>query len=189
MPSSSMSRRSRAIRQAEVGAARTMIERTAGSLRPLARAARRRQRLWLGRDARLAGPRARDRAAHPGVRQVRAHATAPSSRADFTYDHERDAYICPAGKELRQRQKIYRTPRPLVDDERHDALPRQQARLRRLRAEAALLPEHAGPQDPALDPRRRPRHGARHRRPPTPMSPRGASGRRSRCCSPTSSAS
>ena len=62
----------RAIRQAEVGAARTMIERTRGALRPLAGAARRRQRLWLGRDARLAGPRARDRAAHPGLRQVRA---------------------------------------------------------------------------------------------------------------------
>jgi hypothetical protein len=37
------------------------------------------------------------------------------SRDDFVYDHKRDCYICPAGKELRQRQKIYRLPRPLVD--------------------------------------------------------------------------
>jgi hypothetical protein len=37
------------------------------------------------------------------------------SRDDFAYDHKRDCYICPAGKELRQRQKIYRMPRPLVD--------------------------------------------------------------------------
>ena len=44
-----------------------------GPLRPQARAARRRQRLWLGRDARLAGQGARDRAAYPGVRQVRPH--------------------------------------------------------------------------------------------------------------------
>jgi hypothetical protein len=38
------------------------------------------------------------------------------SRDDFAYDHKRDCYICPAGKELRQRQKIYRVPRPLVDE-------------------------------------------------------------------------
>jgi transposase len=37
------------------------------------------------------------------------------SRDDFAYDHERDCYICPAGKELRQRQKSYRVPPPLVD--------------------------------------------------------------------------
>src|ERR1700756_227824 len=37
------------------------------------------------------------------------------SRDDFTYDHKRDCYICPAGKQLRQRQKVYRMPRPLVD--------------------------------------------------------------------------
>jgi len=37
-------------------------------------------------------------------------------RAEFTYDHKADAYICPAGKELRQRQKIYRRPPPLVDE-------------------------------------------------------------------------
>jgi hypothetical protein len=38
------------------------------------------------------------------------------SRDDFAYDRKRDCYICPAGKELRQRQKIYRMPRPLVDE-------------------------------------------------------------------------
>jgi hypothetical protein len=37
------------------------------------------------------------------------------SRDDFTYDRKRDCYICPAGKELWQRQKIYRVPPPLVD--------------------------------------------------------------------------
>ena len=38
------------------------------------------------------------------------------SRAEFTYDHKADAYVCPAGKELRQRQKAYRMPLPLVDE-------------------------------------------------------------------------
>jgi transposase len=37
------------------------------------------------------------------------------SRDDFAYDYKRDCYICPAGKELRHRQKTYRVPRPLVD--------------------------------------------------------------------------
>ena len=32
------------------------------------------------------------------------------SRDDFAYDHKRDCYICPAGKELRHRQKTYRVP-------------------------------------------------------------------------------
>ena len=44
------------------------------------------------------------------------------SRDDFTYDHKRGCYICPAGKKLRQRQKIYRVPRPFHRRERHDAL-------------------------------------------------------------------
>ena len=37
------------------------------------------------------------------------------SRDDFTYDHKRNCYVCPAGKELRQRQKIYRNPTALID--------------------------------------------------------------------------
>ena len=38
------------------------------------------------------------------------------SRSDFAYDHTHDRYTCPAGKTLRQRQKVYRTERPLVDE-------------------------------------------------------------------------
>ena len=39
------------------------------------------------------------------------------SRDDFAYDHKRNCYVCPAGKQLRQRQKIYRVPRPFVDED------------------------------------------------------------------------
>lgn len=39
------------------------------------------------------------------------------SRSEFTYDHQVDAYICPAGKPLQRRQRAHRTPRPLVDDD------------------------------------------------------------------------
>jgi hypothetical protein len=38
------------------------------------------------------------------------------SRDEFAYDHKRECYICPPGKKLRQRQKIYRVPRPFVDE-------------------------------------------------------------------------
>ena len=38
------------------------------------------------------------------------------SRDDFAYGRKRDCDICPAGKELKQRQKIYRVPRPFVDE-------------------------------------------------------------------------
>jgi hypothetical protein len=72
-------------------------------------------------------------------------------RADFTYDHKADAYTCPAGKELRQRQKTYRMPLPLVDENGMMRY-RQQAGLRCLFAEAAVLSERTRPQDPALHP-------------------------------------
>ena len=39
------------------------------------------------------------------------------SRADFAYDPEGDAYICPAGKQLRQRRRRFTTPRSEVTDE------------------------------------------------------------------------
>src|SRR5215467_216753 len=39
------------------------------------------------------------------------------SREDFVYDCTRNCYICPAGKELRQRQRTYRVARSLVDED------------------------------------------------------------------------
>lgn len=106
---------SRAIRQAEVGAARTMIKRTQD-----------RFGLW---PERLAADSAygsaenlawlvHDRGIEPHIpvfdKSERKDGT--FERADFTYDHKRDLYTCPGGKELRQRQKTYRVPRPLVDE-------------------------------------------------------------------------
>jgi hypothetical protein len=106
---------SRAIRQAEVGAARIMIERAQdrfglyperlaadsayGSAEMLA---------WLVHE--------RGIEPHIPVFDNSQRQDGTFERADFTYDHKADAYICPAGKELRQRQKPYRMPRPLVDE-------------------------------------------------------------------------
>ena len=90
---------SRAIRQAEVGAARTMIERTQdrfglcperlaadsayGSAEMLA---------WLVHE--------RGIEPHIPVFDKSERADGTFARADFTYDQQSDLYICPAGKEL-----------------------------------------------------------------------------------------
>jgi hypothetical protein len=104
-----------AVRQAEVTAQQRMIDRT-----------QERFGLW---PARLAADAAygsaenlawlvHERGIEPHVpvfdKSQRTDGT--FSRDDFAYDHKRDCYICPAGKELRQRQKIYRMPRPFVDE-------------------------------------------------------------------------
>ena len=67
-----------AIRQAEVTAAQTMIERTADrfGIEPERLAGR--HRLRLGRDARMAGRGARHRTPHPRLRQIASAPTAPS---------------------------------------------------------------------------------------------------------------
>jgi len=107
---------SRAIRQAEVGAARTMIARTQD-----------RFGLW---PARLAADGAYGSAEnlawlvhergiepHIPVFDKSERRDGAFSRSDFAYDHARDLYTCPGGKELRPRQKVYRAAPPLVDAE------------------------------------------------------------------------
>src|SRR5262249_27918461 len=66
------------------------------------------------------------------------------SRENFTYDHKRDCYICPAGKVLRQRQKVYRMPRPLVD--RHGMM---RYRASKLDCRACSLKPQCCPNAPA----------------------------------------
>ncbi|WP_020186155.1 IS1182 family transposase [Methylopila sp. 73B] len=107
---------SRAIRQAEVGAARTMVER-----------AQDRFGLWPERlaadsaygSAEMLAWLVHDRGIEPHIpvfdKSARTDGT--FSRSDFPYDHDRDLYTCPAGNELRPRQRVYRTSAPLVDDD------------------------------------------------------------------------
>jgi transposase len=100
----------RAIRQAEVGAARTMLERTETrfGIKPVALTAdsaygSAESLAWLVKQK-------RDQAAHSCLRQVQ-----PNRRhllpADFAFDAERDRYTCPAGKELVQFRRTYAIPR------------------------------------------------------------------------------
>ncbi|WP_421446351.1 IS1182 family transposase [Agrobacterium tumefaciens] len=107
---------SRAIRQAEVGAARTMIERTQESfgLYP--------ERLAADSaygSAKMLGWLVHERGIEPHIpvfdKSERRDGT--FERADFTYDHKRDLYTCPGGKELRSRQITYKNERPLIDED------------------------------------------------------------------------
>jgi hypothetical protein len=75
------------------------------------------------------------------------------AREDFTYDHEGDIYLCPGGKMLTCKGT-------LVND---GAMLLYQIRLRSVCAQAALLSEGTGAQSPPLDIRGRTRHGPRHR--------------------------
>jgi transposase len=106
----------RAIRQAEVGAARTMLERTEdrfglkpdyltadsayGSAESLA---------WLVKQKKITP--------HIPVFDKSTRTDGTFSRADFTFDPQRDRYTCPAGKELVQFRRTYATPRTGVTAE------------------------------------------------------------------------
>src|SRR5215216_4117510 len=102
------------VRQAEVTAARRMIERTQArfGLWPERLAAD----AGYGDAANLAWLVEEKGIKHIPVFDKSARRDGTFERADFVYDHADDSYICPGGKRLRQRRKVYREPRPFVDE-------------------------------------------------------------------------
>ena len=130
----------RAIRQAEVGAARTMIERTADrfGLKPERLAADSAYGSapsldWLVETKGIAP--------HIPVFDKSKRDDGTFSRSDFQFDTAGNLYTCPAGKPL----TYARNDR----QRRTGPLPRQQARLHAVPVEGSMLSEAAGPQDPA----------------------------------------
>jgi hypothetical protein len=105
-----------AVRQAEVGAAKTMIDRTADQFEvtPSRLAAD----AGYG-SAGMLGWLVDERGIEPHVRVFdKSERTDGSlSRSDFAYDPEGDLYVCPAGKELRKRRRLFTSPRPDVAKE------------------------------------------------------------------------
>jgi hypothetical protein len=103
----------RAIRTAEVGAARTMIDRTGErfGLKP---------RRLAGDSAYGSAPmlawlvKERQIAPHIPVYDRSGRKDGTFSREDFAYDDQADTYICPAGKPLRPRRKVCKVPPPLI---------------------------------------------------------------------------
>lgn len=106
----------RSVRQAEVGAARTMIDRVAKSynLKP--------ERL-IADTAYGSAPmldwlvQGRGITPHIPVIDKSGRKDGTFERADFTYDPDDDAYTCPGSKKLRKFRRTYKVPRSGVDKE------------------------------------------------------------------------
>lgn len=101
---------SRAIRQAEVGASRTMLDRTAErfGLKPQSLVAdsaygSAENLAWLVKQ--------RGIAPHIPVFDKSGRTDGTLSRSDFVFEAEQDRYTCPAGKHLVQFHRTYATPR------------------------------------------------------------------------------
>ena len=105
-----------AVRQAEVGAAKTMIDRTINQLdiHPSRLAAD----AGYG-SAEMLGWLVDERGIEPHVRvfDKSERTDGTFSRGDFAYDPEADLYICPGGKELRKRRRLFKSPRTEVTKE------------------------------------------------------------------------
>ena len=171
---------SRAIRQAEVGAAKTMIERTEErfGMKPERLAAD--TAYGSAANARLDRQREEDRAAHSGHRQVQA----------------RGRHLLARGLHLRQgAQRLYLPGGQAADHDGHDqhrprdALHRTRADVPSLPAQAKMLPEHARRAGSCATSTRTPATSLVRSPRPRPSSNRAATASASRCCSPTSSAS
>ena len=100
----------RAIRQAEVGASRTMLERTADrfGLKPQHLAADSAygsadNLAWLVKEKKIAP--------HIPVFDKADRTDGTFSRSDFVFDPDEDHYTCPGGKRLVQYRRSFATPR------------------------------------------------------------------------------
>ena len=131
---------SRAIRQAEVGAAKTMIERTEErfDIKPKRLAADTAYGSganlnWLVNDKEIAP--------HIPVIDKSKREDGTFSREDFTFDKERNVYTCPAGKTLKTTGKVVNDGETLLyRASTHDCGP--------CPLKIEMLPKDAGAQDP-----------------------------------------
>ena len=79
--------------------------------------------------------------------------TSPSARTELSRAatsptmRKPTVYVCPGGKELKKYHRNFSKRARRPDEGRHAALLREKARLRRVRAQAEMLPEHARTQN------------------------------------------
>ena len=139
------------IRQAEVGAAKTMLDRTAERFdvtpsRLVADAG-------YG-SAEMVGWLVDQRGIEPHVKLMdKAERTDGTlSRSDFAFDPERNLYVCPGGKELKKHHRAFAKPRDgMTKDGTMIYFARKQD-CEGLRAQAQVLPERSCAQNRALGP-------------------------------------
>ncbi len=165
---------STAVRQAEVAAAKTMIERTNDrfELHPERLAAD----TAYGSAEMVAGWSMSRRSSRTSWQRQVERTDGTFSRGDFTYDQTTDAYICPGGKTCECRRPFAATDRR---DEDNTILYRaRKSDCDACPVETSVLPQRPGPRrrapsmkPPATRPVRSPR--------PRPTSSLAASGRRS----------
>src|SRR5580700_2162827 len=98
------------VRQAEVGAAKTMLDRTAEQFEVAP------SRLVADAgygSAEMIGWLVDERGIEPHVKLMdkSERTDGTFSRSDFAFDTERDLYVCPGGKELRKYRRAFSTPR------------------------------------------------------------------------------
>ncbi len=139
----------RAIRQAEVGASRTMLDRVEErwGLKPQ----------WVAADSAYGSAsnlawlvKEKQIAPHIPVFSKSQRTDGTWSREDFTWDSENDRYICPEGQGA---GSIPQDVCHATDGRRQGwlpSLPRHYERLLGLPVKTHLLPERAGPQDPRV---------------------------------------
>jgi transposase len=135
---------SRSVRQAELGAMQTMIDRTKDTFninpeRMIADTAYGTGPLleWLVQE--------RGIAPHIPVIDKSGRKDGTFERADFTYDDENDLYVCPGGKELRQSRRAFTKPR---SDGPHDG-GILRYRARKAECDGCQLKSRCCPKEPA----------------------------------------
>ena len=122
-----------AIRQAEVGGAKTMLDRAAERFDVTP------SRLVADGgygSAEMVGWLVDERGIEPHVKLIdkSERTDGTFSRSEFTFDPESNLYVCPGGKELRKDHRAFAKPRG--DEGRHDDLLCAQAGLPCLRTQA-----------------------------------------------------
>jgi hypothetical protein len=177
----------RVSRPAEVGAAKTMLDRTQArfGLKPRRLSADKAYGsaeilAWMVEEKNIAP--------HVPVWDKSERTDGTFSRSDFIFDAGSDTYTCPGGKTLQQYRRPFTIPRAGVTKNNMSSTEPANPTVRRAPSRPDAVPDSRGARCPEACMRQRARLPEASPARPS-ISSHAASGRRSRCCLPTSNAS